>query len=271
MTEAIATARSFLFVPGHRPDRFGKAEAAGADMVILDLEDAVGPNRKPEAREAIRDWLDTGHQAAVRINAPGTPWFAEDLAMVAGRAQAVVVPKAEDPAALASIARQLPAGTGIIPLLETALGITRAAEVCAAPSVLRPAFGSVDLAAQLGVDHTCRPALVYARSALVVAAAAAGCAAPIDGVTTAIGDEAALRADLEHAVTLGFTAKLCVHPAQVPLVHEGFAPSEADIQWARRIVETAADGSVTVQNGQMVDRPVLLRAQSILARARSSG
>ncbi|MEU6641884.1 CoA ester lyase [Saccharomonospora sp. NPDC046836] len=267
MSRDVAAARTLLFVPGHRPERFAKAAASGADVVVLDLEDAVGAGHKTEAREHVRSWLDQGHRAVVRINAPGTPWYDEDIAAVAGRAHAVMVPKAEDRAVLDALARRLPAATGVIPLVETALGIVRAVDVCSAGSVVRPAFGSVDLAAQLGVDHRCQEALRHARSALVVAAAAAGCGAPIDGVTIALDDESALRADIEHAVRLGFTGKLCIHPAQIATAGEGFAPTEDEIEWARAVLEAAPDGSVAVHDGQMIDRPVLLRAQAILARA----
>lgn len=266
MNDIIHTGRSFLFVPGHRPDRFPKAVASGCDVVVLDLEDAVGPGSKAEAREHVRSWLDSGGRAVVRINAPGTPWFADDLDAVAGRAPAVMVPKAEDKAGLDAIARRLPAGTGVIPLIETAVGVTRAAEVCAAGSVVRPAFGSIDLAAQLGIDHRAREALCHARSAVVLAAAAAGCGAPLDGVTTTLDDEDELRADIEHAITLGFTGKLCIHPRQVTAVNHAFTPTEAEIEWAREVLAAAKDGSVTVHNGMMIDRPVLLRAEAILAR-----
>lgn len=267
MNDPIATARTFLFVPGHRPDRFTKAAACGADVVILDLEDAVGPGHKEEAREHVRSWLDEGHQAVVRINAPGTPWYDDDIDTVGGRAYAVMVPKADERAQLDAVSRRLPAETGIIPLIETAVGIVQAVAVCSAPSVVRPAFGSVDLAVQLGVDHRSHEALRHARSAVVLAAAAAGCGAPIDGVTTAIDDETALRADLEHAVTLGFTGKLCVHPRQIDAVNHGFTPSDREIEWARGVIDAVADGSVAVRDGQMIDRPVVLRARAILARA----
>jgi citrate lyase subunit beta / citryl-CoA lyase len=266
-SEAVAVARTFLFVPGHRPDRFAKAAASGTDVVVLDLEDAVAPEQKPEAREHVRAWLEQGHDALVRINAAGTPWYEDDLAAVAGRAAAVMVPKAEDPARLAALARRLPTGTGIVPLIETATGITRAFELCTSAFVVRPAFGSVDLAAQLGVEHRSHQALLHARSALVLAAAAAGCGAPVDGVTTALGEPDTLRADVEHAVSLGFTGKLCVHPRQVEAVNEGFSPSAGDIDWARGVVAAASDGSVTVHDGQMIDRPVVLRARALLARA----
>ncbi|NIH83655.1 HpcH/HpaI aldolase/citrate lyase family protein [Amycolatopsis granulosa] len=269
MTEPVADARSLLFVPGHRPDRFAKAAATGCDLVVLDLEDAVGPDRKAGAREHVRSWLDAGHAAVVRINAPGTPWFDADLAAVAGRAAAVMVPKAEDRAVLDALADR---GAGpVIPLIETALGVTRAVEVCGADPVVRPAFGSVDLAAQLGVDHRSHAALRHARSAVVLAAAAAGCAAPVDGVTTALDDPAVLRADVAHAIELGLTGKLCIHPRQVTAVNDAFRPGEAETRWAREVLASVTDGSVGVHNGQMVDRPVIRRAEAILARARRTG
>jgi len=266
----IFSARTFLFVPGDRPDRFHKAAASGADVVVLDLEDAVAPARKDEARERVRAWLDAGHPSAVRLNAVGAPWHADDIAMITGyhrAAPVVMIPKAEEPEELESLSRTLPAGTRIIPLIETAAGITRAALLCAVAKVVRPAFGSVDLAAQLGVDYASHDALRYSRSALVLAAAAAGCAGPIDGVTTSLADESSLRADLEHAIALGFTAKLCIHPRQVAVANHRLTPSHTDVEWAAQVVAAAGDGSVTVLDGQMIDRPVLARARAILARA----
>ncbi|WP_329064487.1 HpcH/HpaI aldolase/citrate lyase family protein [Amycolatopsis sp. NBC_01480] len=258
----VAAARSFLFVPGHRPDRFAKAEAAGADVVVLDLEDAVGAELKAEARENVLAWLEAGHEAVVRINAADTPWFTEDVAVAGVLATAVMVPKAEDPDVLGQLS-----DVAIIPLLETALGIARSVDLCGAPAVIRAAFGSVDLAAELGVDHRSQDALRHARSAVVLAAAAAGRPAPIDGVTTTLDDEGALTADIEAAITLGFSGKLCIHPRQVDPVNRAFTPSDADVQWARDVLAASTgDGSVVVLNGQMVDRPVLLRAERILAR-----
>ena len=271
MTRDVASARTFLFVPGDRLDRFGKAAASGADLVILDLEDAVSPQRKRDAREYVRVWLAQPNQAVVRINAEGTPWHADDVAMLCGQATgtvvAVMVPKAEDPGRLENLFPSLPAGTGIIPLIETAAGVLRSAAICAAGRVIRAAFGSVDLAAELGVDHQAKDALQHARSALVLAAAAAGCAGPVDGVTTSVADDAALEDDLEHAVALGFTGKLCIHPSQVKAANRRLSPAEADIEWARQVVAAGESGSVTVLDGQMVDRPVVLRAQAVLARA----
>ena len=269
-----ADARTFLFVPGDRPDRFGKAVWSGADVVILDLEDAVTADRKEGAREHADRWLQGRHTAILRINGADTRWHDDDVAMAAehpGTVSSVMVPKAEDLHSLNSVASRLPPETGIIPLIETAVGITLATPLCGLPRVIRPAFGSLDLAAQLGIDHHDRRALDYARSALAIAAAAAGCAAPIDGVTTDIGDNAILQEDLEHAVSLGFTGKLCIHPSQVAAANKLLTPSEADISWARGVMATAQDGSVGVHGAQMVDRPVILRAQAILARATRIG
>jgi citrate lyase subunit beta / citryl-CoA lyase len=132
----IAAARTFLFVPGDRPDRFTKAVASGADAVVLDLEDAVAPTAKPGARDHVARWLAQGHQAVVRINAEGTPWHAADVALIRahpGAVPALMTPKAEDAERLTALARALPAGTGIIPLIESAAGVLRAAAVCAVP------------------------------------------------------------------------------------------------------------------------------------------
>ncbi|MBE1468817.1 HpcH/HpaI aldolase/citrate lyase family protein [Kibdelosporangium phytohabitans] len=199
----LASARTFAFVPGHRPDRFARAMAAGADVVVIDLEDAVARADKVAARENVRAWLQDGHEVVVRVNPIGSPWYGEDVDAVAARARAPMLPKAEDPGALAA----LPGETPVIPLIESATGIARAAQVCAVASVVRPAFGSVDLATQLGANHRSRNALLHARSALVLAAASAGCAPPIDGVITAIDEPAALADDLRHAGELGFTGK----------------------------------------------------------------
>jgi citrate lyase subunit beta/citryl-CoA lyase len=273
VSETIATARTFLIVPGDRPDRFGKAVASEADIVVLDLEDAVSSQRKPEAREHVSSWLGQRNQSVVRINAAGTPWHAEDVAMIAdhaGTVIAVIVPKAEDPGQLEALSLNMPAHAGVIPLIETAAGVVRAPAICATTRVMRPLFGSLDLAAQLRVNPQVHGALRHARSALVLAAAASGCAAPIDGVTTSFADDSRLRTDLEHAVALGFTGKLCIHPRQVAIANQHLSPSDADVGWARGVIAAAQDSSVTVYDGQMIDSPVVLRARSILSRAHLS-
>ena len=261
----VAAARTLLFVPGHRPDRFDKAARSGADLVIVDLEDAVATDDKEQARQAAADWPGLGDRTVVRVNAPGTPWFEADLRMAADRGRPVMVPKAEDPAVLAGIAARTAGRCPVIALIETALGVERAHEVCSVPGVVRAAFGNVDLAAQLGVAHDDALALTHARSRLVLASAAADICPPVDGVTTAVRDPQTLAADTAHARRLGYTGKLCVHPAQLGPVADGFAPSEGELRWARAVL--GAGESVTTVAGHMVDRPVMERARAMLARA----
>jgi citrate lyase subunit beta/citryl-CoA lyase len=254
----IASARALLFVPGHRSDRFAKAVDSGADAVILDLEDAVAESDKDSARAAVAEWFSGGGVGFVRINAPGTPWFEADLEVVAKYGCPVVLPKAEDPEALAAIDAPL------IPIIETATGIESATALCAVKNVARVAFGSVDLATQLGVRHDDEVALGYARSRLVLSSTAAGIAPPLDGVTTDLGDPDVLESDIQHARRLGFGGKLCIHPKQISAVKKGFAPTEEELRWARRVLE--AGDSVSAVDGQMVDRPVLERARRLLAQ-----
>ncbi|WP_084743006.1 HpcH/HpaI aldolase/citrate lyase family protein [Amycolatopsis australiensis] len=248
------TATTYLFVPGDRPDRFGKAVAAGADVVILDLEDAVAPADKDTARAEVAAWLAENH-AMVRINAPGTPWFDADAALVAARGVPVLVPKAETPGVLTAFRE-------VVALVETARGVESAGELAAAPSVTRLAFGSVDLAAELGVAPEDPEPFAYARSRLVIASAAAGLAPPVDGVTTDLRDDERLAADVRYARRMGFGGKLCVHPRQIEPVRAGFAPTEAELAWATKVLTAGASASAV--DGQLVDRPVLARARRIL-------
>jgi citrate lyase subunit beta/citryl-CoA lyase len=261
--------RSWLFVPGDRPDRFAKAARAGADATILDLEDAVSDAAKTRARAAVAAWLSPEHPAYVRINPPGTEAHDEDLAAVLRPGLAgLVVPKAEDPDATRALALRLPAAATLVPLVETALGVWNARPLAATPRVERLAFGSVDLQLDAGIDAD-DDALLYARSRLVLASRVARVSAPVDGVTTAIGDPGRLVADVDRARRLGFAGKLCVHPDQVPAVNDRFAPTPGELTWARRVVSAApatGHGARRV-DGEMVDRPVLARATAILARA----
>ncbi|MBD9735842.1 CoA ester lyase [Streptomyces sp. H28] len=261
----LETAHSLLFVPGHRPDRFARAASSGAGDIIIDLEDAVAAPDKDRARDHAADWLGAGHRAVVRINPPGTPWCEADLEMAARHGAPVMVPKAEDPAVLADLAGRTGGACALLPLVETATGVERAVDVCTAPGTVRVAFGNVDLSGQLGVAHDDHTALLYARSRLVSASAAVGLCPPLDGVTTAVRDADALAADVAHARRLGFTGKLCIHPDQVPAVAAGFAPTESELRWARTVV--GAGDSVTVVDGEMIDRPVLERARRLLAAA----
>ena len=264
----VARARTLLFVPGTRPERFAKAVASGADGIVLDLEDAVAPAAKDEARDAVCAWLDAGGAGTVRINGPDSAWHDDDVRALRGRVRSVLLPKATR-AAAESVVRDLRPADGVIAILESAAGILDAREICAVPGVVRAAFGNGDLAAELGVDHADLLALAHARAAVVLASAAAGVAPPLDGVTTALDDDQRLVADVRHAAALGFTGKMCIHPRQVAPVHAVLAPSAADVAWAEQVLAAGSDDGVTTVAGRMVDKPVVERARAVLARAGS--
>ena len=259
--------RSYLFVPGDRPERFDKAVAAGADLVILDLEDAVLPDDKEGAREKIGTWLAAGNRAALRLNGSRTIWYDRDLELLRHPSvRAVLLPKAEEASDLEALASAAPAGLPIVPVVESALGIWNARELACVPGVAQLAFGSVDFQLDAGVEGEGQ-ALLYARSRLVLASAIARIAPPIDGVTIAISDDDQLRLDIATARQLGFGGKLCIHPRQVQIVNAGFRPTPDEIARARRIVEAAqAAGNGAIQvDGKLIDRPVVERARAVLA------
>jgi len=266
------TARSYLFVPGNRPERFDKALTAGADAVIVDLEDAVPPQDKAAARSALMAWLSPERPVLVRINSQGTEAYDEDLRLcgmpgVAG----IVLPKAE---ALegAFLERCTAKGTAIFPLIETAQGIWNARALAGTPGVQRLMFGSIDLQVDLDMDAGPEEQeLQYFRAQLVLVSRLAGLPAPVDGVSTAIDDAEQLRADTLRARRLGFGAKLCIHPRQIGGVHAAFSPSGEELAWAGRIMAAAdaARGGAVAVDGKMVDLPVIRKAQRILS-SRSS-
>ncbi|NMG03881.1 HpcH/HpaI aldolase/citrate lyase family protein [Azoarcus taiwanensis] len=273
VAEAGAVARSWLFVPGNRPERFEKALASGADAVILDLEDAVAPADKDAAREAVAAWLSPDRPVYLRINAADTEWFADDLELVGNPGVAgVVLPKAEAADILARVAVRLPPAAVLLPLVETGFGVARAETLAAQPRVLRLMFGTIDFQLDLGIDGEDEE-LAFFRSKLVLASRLAGVQPPIDGVTTAIRDLDRLQADTQRARRMGFGGKLCIHPDQIATVNRAFAPSDEELAWAYRVVEAAgaADGAAVAVDGKMVDRPVLLRAQRMIAEAARRG
>lgn len=262
-----APARSYLFVPGNRPERFAKACAAGADAVIVDLEDAVPAPDKRAARDALASWVSPGHPVLVRVNSADSEWFRDDLALcglpgVAG----VVLPKAEQETDLAAI--RAAGATKILPLIESALGLWNAPDLARAPGVERLVFGAIDFSVDLRIKEG-HEQLLYFRSQLVLVSRVAGIQAPVDGVTVAIDDIGPVREDTGLARSLGFGGKLCIHPKQVPIVNAGFAPTAAERDWAARVLEAAenANGAAVALDGKMVDRPVILIAQQMLADA----
>ncbi|MCP5283477.1 MAG: CoA ester lyase [Burkholderiaceae bacterium] len=270
--------RTWLFVPGHRPERWAKAMASGAHRVIVDLEDAVAPADKPAARAAVAAWLAGAPPSPtvpvfVRLNAVGTPWHADDLALLDAPALGgLMLPKAEDPVLLAALASRRP-NLPLVPLVESAAGLAAARALAAAPGVERLAFGHIDLQADLGLRNATEDDLLPWRCELVLASRLAGIAPPLDGVTVAFDDPARLAVDVARARRLGFGGKLCIHPAQLAGVHEGFQPSADEVTWAQRVLAVAASsgGAAVALDGGMVDRPVILRAEAVLRDAGLAG
>lgn len=256
------SATTILFVPGDRPERFPKAAAAGADLVVIDLEDAVPHENKAIARANAAEWAVTGNPCGVRINAADTGYFADDLASLTGTGAVLMLAKAESPDLVQAVAEV--SGSGVIPLIETARGILAAAEIAAVPGVVRLAIGTFDLAAQLGVDPVDREALATSRGMLVLASAAAGLAGPLEGVTAALDDPERLTSEATYARRLGFAGKLCIHPKQLAPATAAFAPTEEEIAWAHKIIDAVETDGVATVDGEMVDQPVLDRAESIL-------
>jgi citrate lyase subunit beta/citryl-CoA lyase len=258
-----------LFVPADRPERFGKALASGASGAILDLEDAVAPDRKAYAREQVRVFLDASADlanVAVRVNPPHTPDGDADLVMLASarRVGAVVVPKVGavgDCALVAEIAGDLPQ----IVLIESARGLARCEAIAAAPNVFALAFGPYDLAAELGGSSDADVMDVH-RARMLVAARAAQCWA-IDGPSREYGDAAIPARDAERARRMGYDGKLLIHPAQLAPVRAAFTPSADEIAYARRVVEAAARSNPAVLDGTMIDPPIEAAALRVLRRA----
>ena len=265
--------RSLLFVPGHRIELLAKVPRCRPDAVIVDLEDAVAEPDKETAREALAkvDLAVAGCPVIVRVNAPGTPWHDDDVAAcVAGSGVAsILVPKAEDPAVVAGLARRLEGSgreIGLLLGIESALGIARARELLATPGVDGAYFGSEDFLVDMGGRRTAGGLeLLYARSEVVLAGRLAGVPV-IDQAVVSVEDDAAFTADAEAGRALGYAGKLCVHPRQVPLANAAFSPTDAEVAAARRVLEATADG-VAVLDGQMVDAVHIRLARRVLERA----
>ena len=290
MTLAALPMRSKLFVPGSRPELFAKALAGPADAISIDLEDAVLEERKAEARATTAAFLRSLGASVtkiviVRINALSTPHAGADLDAVVGPGLAVVnVPKCESAddvrAAAGHIARVerergLAASTGILANVESPRGLRRAAEIaCAAPRVVGLQLGLGDLFEPLGIDRTDVDAVRHVQLALRIAAGEAGVAA-YDGAFANVADAEGFRAEALRARRLGFAGKSCIHPSQVAPANDVFRPGDAELAHARRVLEAWDDaqrrglGAVLV-DGEMIDRPFVVKAQAILAAAGGS-
>ncbi|MGN9840262.1 HpcH/HpaI aldolase/citrate lyase family protein [Nonomuraea sp. H19] len=272
---------TWLYVPGDRPERFAKAVASGADVVIIDLEDAVAPARKDEARAnavayllARRDTLTaTGvpHAAAVqvhvRVNDVATPRGLDDLAAVGGLADAVRLPKVESAAVLDGVT-----GAPAYALLESAAGIIAAREIAAHPQVAGVALGEQDLAAELAI--TDENAMNHLRLQVVLAAAAAGLPPVPMSVYPDVKDEAGLIASCRAGRALGLFGRTAIHPRQIPAIRRAFRPTEEEAARAAEIIEAAelaersGIGAIALPDGRFVDAPIVASARRTMALAR---
>jgi citrate lyase subunit beta/citryl-CoA lyase len=258
---------ALLFCPADRPDRYDKA-LQRADAVIVDLEDATAPQRRPAARAAVLDHPLDPDRTIIRINAFGTSDFAADLEMLRATSyRYVMLAKADSTVDFDALT-----GYTVIALCETAAGVVAAPRIAAAGPVGALMWGAEDLVASMGGTSSRGPGgdyravIAQARGAVAFAAAAHG-VAMIDAVHLDIADHSGLSAEAADAAALGFVATACIHPDQVPVIRAAYRPTDAETAWARGVLDAASGGGVTVHEGRMVDEPILRHARAVLRRA----
>jgi citrate lyase subunit beta/citryl-CoA lyase len=266
--------RSYLFVPANRPERFAKAIASGADAVIVDLEDSVADPEKNAARRTmmkawgtLRSHACEAHCALlIRVNRGESEVAADDLDCCDDlRPDGLVIPKADCRQSLEEIEQRLK--LPLFPLVETARGVQYVDEIAVATGVVRLLFGTLDLMLDLDVQDDDAP-LHYARGRIAVASRAAGLAAPVDGVCTDLQSADRLAFEVERARQFGFGAKLSIHPAQLPAIHEGIGVTKEQLDWAQMVLDLAeaSRGGVAALGGKMIDAPVIAMARRMLGK-----
>jgi citrate lyase beta subunit len=281
----VSARRCLLFVPGNRPERFAKARATGADMVCIDLEDAVAPAQKTQARaDALAfaatlaaDQGSAGFELVIRINALNSIEGQTDLAAISALPVInflIMLPKSEDPlqirAAQAQLTRvdtDLHSRTGLIALIESAIGIERAFELAACDGVQMLMLGGADYCAELGARMD-QISLAYPRARLAAAAAHRALTA-IDVPYLSLDDDAGLRAETELVAGMGIACKSAIHPKQVSVIQDALCPDPQALSWAQRVLAAmqASPHAAIQLDGKLVDRPIVLSAERILARA----
>lgn len=267
-------AQAALFTPGNRPDRLRKALSGSADIVIADLEDAVGRDDKDSARAAVSEVLrDCSYPVTVRINPVTTEIGQNDIRMISkvlqnkyrtGGNLAVMFPKFEPSESLDRSLGELPSTVPVVGLIETTVGVFTAEELAKLPQVVRLSVGAVDLASEIGCEAGGSP-IDFARAAIVLASVGANIAAPLDTPCLSLSDQDTIRRHGQRAVKDGFGGSLCIHPRQIEGIKGAFRPTEAQVEWARKVL--AAEDGASAIDGEMVDAPVMARAKTLLERA----
>jgi len=261
----VGQTHSYLFVPASTPDRIPKALATDAHRVIIDLEDGVGVDDKESARAGLAQ-LDIEHRVVVRVNAIGTSFFEADVNAISDLpwVESIMLPKVESALHVERLRSLIPSRIAILALVESALGIVRLDEIAAARPG-RLVFGSADYLADIGAAFSTE-VLSYPRTRLVIASRAFSLPSPVDGPAIVMKDVDAIRADSDDARALGMGAKLCIHPAQVPVVNDVFGVSDELRRWATAVLAEAQNHSGAFSfEGDMIDEPILKRARLILA------
>lgn len=268
-------ARSALFVPGDRAERFNKALSSGADYVIIDLEDAVEEARKGLARDNIHLFaqMHPQHHFLVRINAPDKPQHELDLQLCEScpNIVGIVLPKTETREQITHVAR---AGKAVWAIIESARGLANIARLAQSPGIARMCLGTVDLSLDLriGDGPAARMILDQARYSLLVHSKANLLRAPLDGVFVALDDQNGLKRAALRSMEMGFDGMLCLHPKQVTTIHEAWKPTEEAVVWARKVIHAASkvESGAFKLDGYMIDAPVLARAHDVLRLAELS-
>jgi citrate lyase subunit beta/citryl-CoA lyase len=258
-----------LYVPGDRPERFAKAVATGAQLVILDLEDAVAPDHKEEARRHVADWLSSDDTkpplVEVRVNS-GSVADLKVLAELRPDGVGVRLPKVESQGAVEAALAALGYTPRLAAVIETAAGVEALSAIASHPAVRTLSLGEADLASDLGTADSA--ALDWARVRLLVAARAHGKPAPMMSIYPDIRDLDGLAADTRRGKAMGFVGRTAVHPSQVPVIAAAFVPTADEVSWATEVLAATATGGVaTLASGEMVDPAMRRRAETILALA----
>ncbi|HEY1421287.1 MAG TPA: CoA ester lyase [Candidatus Dormibacteraeota bacterium] len=263
MPDLTRPIRSWLFAPGHDRKLLAKVFAVGADVALLDLEDAVPPERKAQARQMVAE-VAASNPCWVRVNRPGTEECALDLDALRGLVAGFRLPKVEAASDVQWAAERAP-GVALDCTIESARGVANVQEIASSPACALLSYGGIDLAVDLRITGG-EQELLYARSAIVIAARAAGKPPPSDGIHPRLNDEEGLRIESHAARRLGFFGKSAIHPRQVPIINSVFTTSPAELAWADRVLaafEASGGGPTKLEDGEFVDRPVAERARQI--------